>query len=212
MILGFLWLSSLCKTVSRSKHISANDLDFSSGSLRAGLSLEDFISARIAWLKSVSLPCFLISSHCAQGFRSVQSLSRVRLFATPWTTALQASLSITNSRSLSKLMSIDSVMPSNHLILCCPLLLPPSVFLSIPGSFPVSQFFASGGPRIGVSASASVLPVNNQDWFPLGLTGWIALQSQESSPTAQFKRINSSALSFLYSPTLNIHTWQLEKP
>ena len=64
-------------------------------------------------------------------FSSVQSLSRVRLFVTPWTTACQASLSITNSRSLPKLMSIKSVMPSNHLILCRPLLLPPSIFPSI---------------------------------------------------------------------------------
>ena len=64
-------------------------------------------------------------------FSSVQSLSRVRVFATPWTAAHQASLSITNSWSLLKLMSIESVMPSNHLILCCPLLLPPSIFPSI---------------------------------------------------------------------------------
>ena len=72
------------------------------------------------------------------------------------------------------------------------------------GSFPMSQSFASGGQSIGVSASASVLPMNIQDWFPLGWTGWISLQSkgsQESSPTPQFKSINSSALSFLYSPT-----------
>ena len=64
-------------------------------------------------------------------FSPVQSLSRVRLFATPWTAARQASLSITNSQSSLKLMSIESVMPSNHLILCCPLLLPPSIFPSI---------------------------------------------------------------------------------
>ena len=68
---------------------------------------------------------------CAQQFSSVQSLSRVQLFATPWTAARQASLSITNSRSILKLMSIESVTPSNHLILCCSLLLPPSVFPSI---------------------------------------------------------------------------------
>ena len=72
-------------------------------------------------------------------FVVVQSLSCVRLFVTPWTAACQASLSITNSRSLLKLMSIESVMPSNHLILCCPLLLLPSIPVS--GSFPVSQFF-----------------------------------------------------------------------
>ena len=73
------------------------------------------------------------------------------------------------------------------------------------GSFQMSQFFVSAGQSIGVSASASVLPMNIQDWFPLGWTGWICLQprdSQESSPTPQFKSINSSALSFLYSPTL----------
>ena len=73
------------------------------------------------------------------------------------------------------------------------------------GSFPLSQFFASGGQRIGVSASASVLPINIQNWFPWGWTGWISLQSrdsQESSPTLQFKSINSLVLSYLYSPTL----------
>ena len=82
----------------------------------------------------------------AQGFcpSSVQLLSHVQLFATPWTAAHQASLSITNSRSLLKLMSIELVMPSNHLILCRPLLLPPSI-LPASGSFPMSQFFASGG-------------------------------------------------------------------
>ena len=77
------------------------------------------------------------------------------------------------------------------------------------GSFPMSKFFASGGQNMGVSASASVLSVNIQDWSPLGWSGWISLQSkgsQESSPTPQFKSINSLALSFLYSPTLtSIH-------
>ena len=83
-------------------------------------------------------------------------------FATPWTAACQASLSITSSQSLLKLISIVLVMPSNHLILCCPLLLLPSIFPSIT-SFPVSQFFASGGQSIGVSASASVLRMTIQD-------------------------------------------------
>ena len=86
----------------------------------------------------------------------VQLLSCVRLFVIPWTSARQASLSITNSRSLFKFMSNESVMPSNHLILCRPLLLLPSVFPAS-GSFPVSQFFTSGGQSIGVSALASVL-------------------------------------------------------
>ena len=79
------------------------------------------------------------------------------------------------------------------------------------GSFPMSQFFASGGQSTGVSASASVLPMNIQDWFPLGWTGWIPCSprdSQESSPTPQFKSINSLALSFLYSSTLtSIHDY-----
>ena len=96
------------------------------------------------------------------GFSSVQLLSHVRLFATTWTAALQASLSITNSRSSLKLMSIESVMPSNHLILYLPLLLPPSIFPAS-GSFQMSQLFLSGGQSIRVSASASVPPVNTQD-------------------------------------------------
>ena len=110
-------------------------------------------------------------------FSSIQSLSRVRLIVTPWSAARQASLSITNSWSLLKLMSIELVMPSNHLILCCPLLLPPSVFPTS-GSFQMSQFFSSGGQRIGASASAPFLPKNIQDCFPLGWTGWISLQSK----------------------------------
>ena len=106
----------------------------------------------------------------------VQLLSRVQLFATPWTAACQASLSIANSWSLLKLMSIESVMPSNHLILCCPLLLPPSIFPSI--RVFSSEFFESGGQSIGVSTSALVLSMNIQDWFPLGWTGCISLQSK----------------------------------
>ena len=92
----------------------------------------------------------------------VQSLSHVRLFATPWTAARQASLSFTNSRSLLKLMSIESAMPSNHLILCCSF---SSCLLSFPasGSVPVSRLFASGGQSIGASPSVSVLLMNIQD-------------------------------------------------
>ena len=104
--------------------------------------------------------CLAVLSYLL-GSASVQSLSHVRLFATPWTATHQASLSITNSRSLLKLMSIESGMPSNLLILCCLLLL----LAKVSGVF-------------GVSASASVLPMNIQDWFPLGWTGWISLQSR----------------------------------
>ena len=120
--------------------------------------------------------------------------------------ACQASLSITNFRSSCKLMSIQLVMPSSHLILCRPFFSCPQS-LAASGSFPMSQLFARGGQSIGVSASASVLPMNIQDWSLLGWTGWISLQSsQESSPTPQFKSINSSGLSFLHSPTLtSIH-------
>ena len=89
---------------------------------------------------------------------SVQSLSRVRLFVTPWTEARQASLSIINSWSPPKPMSIESMMPFNHLILCRALLLMPAS-----GSFPMSQLFVSGGQSTGVSASTSVLPMNTQD-------------------------------------------------
>ena len=99
------------------------------------------------------------------------------IFATPWTAAHQASLSITKSQSLLKLMSIESVMSSNHLFHCHSRLLLLSIFPSI-RVFPMSQFFASGGQSIGVSASASVLPMNIQNWFPLGWTGWIALLSK----------------------------------
>ena len=104
----------------------------------------------------------------------VQSLSCVRLFATPWTAACQASLSFTISQSLLKLMSIESMTLSNHLILCLPFSSCPQSFLAS-GSFPMSQLFESGGQSIGASASASVLPVNVQGWCPLGLTGLISL-------------------------------------
>ena len=95
----------------------------------------------------------------------------------PWTAACQASLSFTISQSLLKLMSIESVMPSSHLILCHLLLLLPSILPSI-RVFSSAQLFASGGQSIGASASASVLPVSIQDWFPLGWTALISLQSK----------------------------------
>ena len=127
--------------------------------------------------------CACVCSECGEGFQyslqfsSVQLLSRVQLFATPWISARQASLSITNSWSLLKPMSIESVMSSNHLILCHPFSSCPQSFPAS-GSFPMSQLFETGGQSIGVSASASVLPVNTQDWSPLGWTGWISLQSK----------------------------------
>ena len=130
-----------------------------------------------------------INFGCHQ-FSSVQLLSRVQLFVTPWITACQASLSIqhasppcqsptprvhSNSRSSSRWCHpaiSSSVVPFSS---CPPQSLPAS------GSFPVSQFFTSGGQSIGISASTSVLPMNTQDWFPLRWTGWISLQSKELS-------------------------------
>ena len=134
--------------------------------------------------------------------------------ATPWTAAGRASLSITNSRSLLKLMSIEAVMTSHHLILWHLLLLPPSIFHST-RSFQLSQFFASGGQRIGVSASASVLSMNSQDWFPLGFSGWISLHSKRfsgvfSNTTVQKHQFFGAQLSL--QSNSHIHTSPLEKP
>ena len=97
--------------------------------------------------------------------------------ATPWITARQISLSITNSWSPPKFISIESLMPSNHLILCHSLLLLPSIFPSI-RVFQISLLFASGGQSVGVWASTSVLPMNTQNWSPLGWTGSSSFQSK----------------------------------
>ena len=142
-----------------------------------------------------------------QGISSVQSLSCVQLFVTPWTTARQASLCITNSRSPPKPTSISSVMPSSHLILCCPLLLLPSIFPNI-RVFSNESALCIRWPKYW-SFSFNISPSNEHpgpisfkmDWLDL-----LAVQgTQESSPTPQFKSINSSA-HFLYSPTLtSIH-------
>ena len=119
------------------------------------------------WGSKVKMPFILqnISLLCPQGISSVQSLGHVQLFATPCTAAHQASLSITNSWSPPKLMSIELVMLSNHLILCRSLLLLPSIFPSI-------RVFSNE------SALCIRLPVNIQDWFPSGWTGWISLRSK----------------------------------
>ena len=127
--------------------------------------------------------------------------------------ACQASLSPTISRSLPKFMSTECVMPSNHLILCCLLLLPWS--LAATESFPMCQPFISGGQNTGASVSASVLPMSTQGWFPLRLTGLISLQSK------RFSRVFSSTTVqrhqfFSHQPSLqsnsNICTWLLGKP
>ena len=146
-------------------------------------------------------------------FSSVQSLSSVWLFVSPWTAAHQASLSINHSWSLLELMSIESVMPSNHLILCHPLLLSPWIFPSI-RVFPNESVLCirwrkywSFSFSISSSDEYSGVISFRMDWLDL-----LAIRdSQESSPTRQFKCINYSALSFLYGTT-HIHTWLLEKP
>ena len=135
-------------------------------------------------------------------------LSHAQIFSTPWTAARQASLYIINSWRLLKLMSIESVMPSNHLILWFPFLLLPSIFSSI-RVFSTESVLHIRWPkywRFGFSISPSNeysgLISFRIDWLNL-----LAVQgTQESSPTPQFKSINSSALRFLYSPTLtSIH-------
>ena len=137
---------------------------------------------------------------------SVQSLSSVWLLGTA---ALQASLSITSSQSQLKLMSIKLVIQSHHLVLCHPLLL---LLQSFPasGSFPMSQLFTSGGQSIGVSALALVLPINIQDWFPLGLTGWMSLQFKGlsrvfSNTTVQKHQFFSAQLSFSFRKNHSFH-------
>ena len=108
---------------------------------------------------------------------SVQLLSQIQLFATPWTAARQASLSFTNSQSLLKLMSIEMVISSNHLILFHPILPSPSIFPSIK-VFPNESALRISGQSTGALVSASVLPMNIQGGFPLGWTGWISLLSK----------------------------------
>ena len=140
----------------------------------------------------------------------VQSLSHVWLFATPWTAAHQASLSITSCRSLLKLMFIELVMPSNHLILCHPILLLPLVFPSI-RVFSNDSVLRIRWPKYWSSFQhQSFQWIFRTDLLSDGLVGspCSSRDSQESSPTPQFKSINSSVLSFLYIPTLtSIHDY-----
>ena len=138
--------------------------------------------------------------------------NRIQLFVTSRTAAGQASLSFTISWSLLRFMSIESVMPSKHLVLCRSLSC--SQYFSV-SSFPVNQLLTSGGQSIGTSASASVLPMNIQDWSPSGWAGWISSQSKGlsrvfSNTTVQ-KHQFFGAQSSLWSSS-HIHMWLLEKP
>ena len=151
-----------------------------------------------------------IVQYCWNFSASVQSLSRVWLFVTPWIAACQASRSVTNSWSSPKLIPLSqwchpaissSVVPFSS----CSQSLPASE------SFPISHLFAWSGQSTGVSASASVFPTNIQDRFPLGWTGWISLQSKGLSrifSNTTVQSINYSVLSFLHSPSLtSIHDY-----
>ena len=122
-----------------------------------------FFNLKIVWCLDSVVSLQLLVLFCC-------SVAELCLFSTLWTAAHQASLSFISWRLL-KLMSIELVMPSNHLILCHPLLLLPSIFPSI-RAFSDESVFESGGQSIGASASASVLRMNIRGWFPLGLTGW----------------------------------------
>ena len=123
----------------------------------------------------------------------VQSLTHVWLFATPWPVACQIPLFSTVSWRSLKSMSIESVMLSNHLFLCCPFLLLPSVFPSN-RVFPMSQFFTSGGQSVGASASASILPMNIQGWFPLVLSGLILAVQGTLKSLLQHHNLKASVL------------------
>ena len=147
-------------------------------------------------------------------FSLVQSLSHVWLLAPPWTAACQASLSITSSWSSLKLMSIESVMPANHLILYHPLLLlppiPPSIRVFSNKSTPPMRW-----PKYWISALASFLPKESQGWSPSEWTGWISLQSKGlsrvfSNTTVQKHQFFCTQLSS--QSNCHIHTWLLEKP
>ena len=147
----------------------------------------------------------VVTNYRPTTYQSVQLISSVRLFAIPWTAVCQASLSITNSRSLPKLRSIESVMPSNHLILCYPLFHLPSMFPNIT-VFSKESALCIRWPKYW-RFSFSISPSNEHpglisfrmDWLDL-----LAVQGTLKSllPTTQFKSINFSAFSFLYSPTL----------
>ena len=182
----------------------------------ARLRISEFVKSFFVLIHGQFQKCSMhVLKVCYIFYISVQfSRSVISDSSTPWIAGCQASLSITNSRSPPKLMCIKSVIPSSHLILCRPLLLLPTI-PPASGSFPMSQFFAWGGQSIGVSASASVLPMNTQDWSPLGWTGWISLQSKGfarvfSSNTVQKHQFFGTQLSS--QSNSDIYTGPLEKP
>ena len=173
------------------------------------------MESNLLYSKSTDLNVNLIQNTLTEILRivqisQVQSLSHVQLFATPWTAVRPVYLTITNSQSLFKLISIQSVMPSNHLILCHPLLLLSSIFPSI-RVFSNESALCFRRPKYW-SFSFNISPSNEYSGLISFRMDWGTPCSirdcQESSPTPQFKSINSLALSFLYSPTLtSIHDY-----
>ena len=186
-----------CATVRKSRTWCRNWTKITKGNLEMNLQMDS------KWLFSqIEMQDLLYDYQLSSVTQSCPTLCKPMDCSTPGFPV------VTDSQSLLKLMSIESVMPSNHLILCRPLLLLPSVFPSI-RVFSSESVLCIRWPSIGVSASASVLPMNIQDWFPLGLSGWISLQFKRLSKVfcnTTVKNHQFSALSFLYSPTLtSIH-------
>ena len=165
-----------------------------------------------SWIKDKKNKRFYFTFSSVQ-FSSVQSLSRVRLFATPWIAAHQASLFITISRSSLRLMSIESGMPSSHLILFRPFSSCPQPLLALE-SFPTSQLFTWGGQSTGVSALASFLPKKSQGWSPSERTGWISLQSKGLSRVfnTRVQKHRFFGVQLSTQSNSHIHTWTLGKP
>ena len=200
----------LCPFYYESQRMEVTFLGWSAIKLQDWDSSLTILTAKLTIIHYLLMPNWLLPSL----FSSVQSLSRVRLFVTPWITAHQTSLSITNSQSLLKLISIESVMPSSHLILCHPL---SSCSQSLPASesSPMSQLFTWGGQSIGVSALASFLPMNTKDWSPSEWTCLIPLQSKGlsrvfSNTTVQKHQFFGAQ--FSSQSNSHIHTWPQEIP
>ena len=181
--------------------------------------MERYLSSDSTFLRDIELLSLSLSSRVSFGslylakiqFSSVQSLSHVRLFVTPWTAACQASLSITSSQSLLKLMSIESVMSFNNLILYCPCLLLPSIFPSI-RVFSSESVLHVRWPKYW-SFSFNISPSNEHSGLISSRMDWLDLLAVQGTLKSllqqpQFKSINSLVLSFLYSPTLtSIHDY-----
>ena len=195
-----VWIVSiLCQPCQEGRRDSMLVKDLTSQNATTSPKQSNLKPERPSW--NLTLPCSsrLISNQAFQ-LSSVQSLSHVQLFATPWTAAHKVSPSITNSRSLLKLLSIGSMIPSNHLILCHPLLLLPTIIPRIRVFSNESGLHIRWPKYWSFSFSITLLPMNMQDWFPLGLTGLISLKCKGlsrvfSNTTVQKHQFFSAQLS-----------------